>query len=138
MKKLLPFSALAVLLILVAVTAFVLIRFGSLSSDETSADRPQIEVYASEKYPDYDCVYNEKNNTLTLTKTTEFSLASAQSIYADNNTYPGMVKIIAADLLLSCDAEGLTVTLRYLSKDGEPMYQVSSDGTAVVYSAEGG
>lgn len=138
LKKLLLFSAVAVLLILVAVAVIVLIQFGSLSSDGASADRPQIEAYAAEKYPDYDCVYDEKSKTLTLTKTTEFSLASAQSIYADNETYPGMVKIIAADLLLSCNAEELTVILRYLSKDGKPVYQVSSDGTAVVYSPEGG
>lgn len=138
LKKLLLFSALAVVLILVAVAVVIWAQFGSLSSEDASADRLQIEAYAAEKYPEYECVYDKKSETLTLTKTTEFSIASAQAIYGENETYPSMVKIIAADVLVACDLENLTVTLRYLSKDGEPMYEVSSDGTAIVFSPEGG
>lgn len=126
------------LLIVLAVLVVVLVQFGTLSSDGSSADHSRIETYVAEKYPEYDCEYDKKSETLTLTKTTEFSLASAQAIYGENETYPSMVKIIAADLLVACDLDNLTVTLRYLSKDGETMYTVSSDGTAVVYSPEGG
>lgn len=125
-------------LILIVVAVIVLVQFGSLSSADASDEHAQVEAYVAEKYPDYDCVYDEKSGTLALSKTTEFSLASAQSIYSNNDTYPSMVKIIAADVLVACDLEHLTVTLRYLSKDGEPMYEVSSDGTTVVYSPEGG
>lgn len=138
MKKLLLFSALAVVLILVAVAAVILVQFGSLSSDETPADRSQIEAYAVEKYPEYDCKFDQKTETLTLTKTTDFSLASAQSIYVDDATYLSLVKIIASDVRTACDSDRLTVTLQYLSKDGETMYTVSSDGTAVVFTPEGG
>lgn len=135
MKKLLLIAGLIVLLIVIIVAVFVIVQFSALQSDSElpEGDRKVIEEYVAENYPEYGCKYDASNQTLTLTKSTEFMFESAESIYTDHNTYLMSVSIIAADISVACNQSDLVVFLRYDSKDGEPMYCVASDGTIIKY-----
>ena len=135
MKKLLIFAVLFVLLVSIGVGIFAVIKIASLgNNDETATTAPQaveatsIAQYVAKNYPDYNAVYDAPSKTLTLKKATDFSLASAQRIYSDHSTYLSQAQFLALDISISCNEPDLVVVLCYLSKDGEPMLSVGSNG----------
>ena len=139
MKKMVLLSILFVLFVTVGVSIYAVINLLSLSSEEASvsvatnqnANLSLIEQYAIENYPDYTAEYNAQSKTLTLKKQTEFSVESAPSIYTDPTSYLSQTQIFALDISLACDEPDLVIVLTYVSKDGEPMLSVGSNGTII-------
>ena len=135
MKKWLIAAVIFVIIIMVAVTVFAVIKLAPLGSKEEAVSEGILspESYAREHYPDYNVIYDAGQKLLILEKKTDFSMSSASSIYADDDTYTVQVRILALDILDACGDPEIEVLLRYLSKDGEPMYSVSSLGPIVRY-----
>ncbi len=135
MKKLLIFAAVFVTLVILVVGIYLVVSLVSMQSDPSQTEpvlttqaRAHVEDYAIENYPDFSAEYDAQAKLLRLTKTTSFSLQSASSIYDDTSTYLTQAQIFALDISAVCAEPELTVELCYLSKDGEPMLSVSSDG----------
>lgn len=140
MKKLILFAAAFVLLVTVGVTIFAVVKLTTpaKSSQEVSATvdteaKSDVLHYAQANYPDYTAKYDAKKNLLTLEKTTSFSMQSAESIYTEATTYLMQAQIFALDIAEGCNEPDLVVALCYVSKDGEPMFSVASDGTVTKY-----
>ncbi len=139
MKKLMLFAVLFVILVTIGIAVFVIVKFSSVENEATSVtvsenkDISAIEQHAKANYPQYHAIYDENSKTLTLQKSTDFSIASAQSIYTDPSTYLNQAQLIALNISTVCDEPELTVVLCYLSKDGEPMLSVASNGKITKY-----
>ncbi len=138
MKKMLIFAALFVTLVILVVGIYLAISLLSMKADTPQSDvtvstqaRSRIEDYAAENYPDFTAEYDAEKKLLRLTKTTSFSLHSAASIYDDTSTYLTQAQIFALDISAVCGEPELTVELRYLSKEGEAMLSVSSNGAVI-------
>ncbi|MBE6985536.1 MAG: hypothetical protein E7434_08040 [Ruminococcaceae bacterium] len=136
MKRLLIFAAIFVLLVSLIVGVYLVISLLSMEADTTQTEsilttqpKSDVETYAAEKYSDFTAQYDAEQQLLILSKTTSFSLQSAQSIYTDTSTYLTQAQIFALDVSAICGVPELTVELCYLSKDGEPMLSVASDGS---------
>lgn len=142
MKKLLIFAAIFVILVTIGVSVFAVVKLSSLDGEDEAPQASTLPsneesvkalAYAKQNYPDYTAKYDAKSHVLTLEKTTEFSLKSAQSIYTDSSTYLTQARIFALDIAEACGDAELIVELCYLSKDGERMFSVASDGTVTKY-----
>ena len=135
MKKWLIAAIVFVIIVMVFVAVFAVIKLAPLSSEKetSSGDIQSPEIYAGQHYPDYKVIYNAEKKLLILEKQTDFSMASASTIYADDDTYAVQVRILALDILDACGDPEIEVLLRYLSEDGKPMYSVSSLGPVVRY-----
>ena len=133
MKKMLFFAAFFVFVVTIGVAIYAVINIASVdSNDATESPKSEIsniEQYAAENYPEYDAEYHSQSKTLTLKKQTDFSLQSAPSIYNNPYSYLNQTQIFALDISLACSEPDLIVVLCYVSKDGEPMLSVGSDGT---------
>ncbi len=138
MKKCL-FALLAVVLVLlIALSAFLIVRFVSLASGEASPeqayDKEKIEAYAKEHWPQYEADFHEESLCLSLSKTSSLSYEAAcqigGSVYSDS-TAPETYLDAAAAIALSLRSEfggGLQVKLTFLSTDGQAIFAVSSRG----------
>ncbi len=142
MKKLLIFAAVFVILVTIGVSVFAVLKLSSLDGEDEAPqasalpatdERIDVLAYAQEYYPDYAAKYDAKSHILTLERITEFSIKSAQSIYTDSSTYLTQARIFALDIAEACGDAELIVELCYLSKDGERMFSVASDGTVTKY-----
>ena len=136
MKKLLIFAAIFVSLVILVVGVYLAVSLFSMEAstsqnEPTATTQKQVEIidYVMENYTDFAAQYDATAKHLQLTKTTSFSLESAASIYDDTSTYLTQAQIFALDISAVCGEPDLTVELCYLSKDGEPMLSVASDGT---------
>lgn len=136
MKKLVLFSALFVFFVIIAVGIYAVVHLASLGEDSAATDNGTsnhsaicaVEQYAAEKYPDYMTSYDENSKTLTLKKSTDFSIDSAPTVYTNPSSYLSQAQFIALDISYACEEPDLTVVLCYLSKDSEPMLSVASNG----------
>lgn len=139
MKKWLIAAIAIILVVLITVCVFVCIRFLSIyreaKEETTSGQTLSVEEYAAQKLPEFEREYDKTTNTLTLSRTASLSYADACSlggkVYVDElapETYLEQVRSIDLDITGQCRCGALTVVLRYLSTDGEPIFSVSSEG----------
>ncbi|MBE6927741.1 MAG: hypothetical protein E7467_04540 [Ruminococcaceae bacterium] len=137
MKKFLIFAAVFVSVTILAVTVYLCITFLGIDQTKPAATVTQaepgspIDAYVREMYPEFAVSYDAQNKHLTLSKLTDFSLASAESIYDDPSTYLTQVQVITLDISIACKEPELLLTLTYLSKNAEPMLSIVSDGSIV-------
>ena len=138
MKKWLIAAAVFVLIIVVFLTVFIVIKLAPFGAKEepSSGTAAFPAEYAQKNYPDYQSSYDPEQKLLTLKKQTDFSLASASAIYTDDKTYATQVRLLALDILAACDDPEIEVVLQYVSRDGEPMYSISSTGRIIRYWEE--
>lgn len=138
MKKWLIVCVLVALALLLALGAFLTVRFLGLYRNSQDATEPaaalSVAAYAEEYLTGYTAQYS--GQTLTLTKQTALSYAEAckhgASIYEGElapDTYLPQVRSILLDVAAKCGVTGGTVVLQYESSDGEVIFSVSSDGT---------
>ena len=142
MKKLLIFAAVFVLLVTIGVTIYAMAELSSVGAENSTEQTLALPSaghssdalrYAQENYTDYTAKYDIESHILTLEKATDFSIRSAESIYTDSTTYLTQARIFALDIADACGDSELIVKLCYLSKDGEPMFSVASDGSVIKY-----
>ena len=139
MKKWLVAAILIVLVVLIAASVFLVLRFYSIyssldSSDpEPSTQQTDVEAYIAPLWPAFTCEYSD--GSLTMTQTTTISYAGALSygkeVYCDDlapETYLSDAVAVAADVASHCGVSA-RVTFRFISSDGEPIFTVCSDGT---------
>lgn len=141
MKKWILIVVILLVLLLIAVIIIFGSRFLSLyasmdSEQEVAAPASQVESYIGTHWPQYGCLYDEDVQTLLLTKQTEMEIESARKVgnkvYVDElapETYLENVSAIAVDVISHCNCPKLTVTLSYISVEGESIFSVSSNGT---------
>ena len=138
MKKWLLVLILTAVLILIAVSVYLVLQFTSLYQ-ETNATEPaalqSVQEYAAENLSEYDARYDGATQVLTLERAASISYADAclvgGKIYADElapETYLGQVQSIALNVASNCDCTALTVVLSYVSNDGKAIFTVSSNG----------
>lgn len=139
MKKWLILAVAIIIVVLLTVGIFLCIRFVSIYREtqaaESTAQSLSVEEYAAQALPEFVCDYDRKANTLTLSRTSSLSYDEACSIgakvYVDElapETYLIQARSIDLDITAQCRVGALTVVLRYLSTDGEPIFTVSSEG----------
>ncbi len=157
MKKWLIAALLIFFAILIAVTAFLLVRFlslygeaqtdgaatgerGSAAPSDASGNAEQgsdIVRYAKEHWSGYDDItFDPASGVLTLSKKTamDFDAACAYggSVYEGAlapETYRQTAQMIALDVGTQFQHSSLSVTLCYLSADGTPIFTVDSGGS---------
>ncbi|MBO2527923.1 MAG: hypothetical protein CW335_07115 [Clostridiales bacterium] len=137
-----PIAALLILLVvLIAVSAVLILRFVTLYSSRQS-DAPQeaeksadIEAYVKENWSGYDCSFDSASQVLTLTQNTPMLYDDVctygGSVYSDDlapESFQHDAASVAIDVASHCNAPSLSVTLCYLSSDNKPIFTVSSDG----------
>ncbi len=141
MKKWIYISLAIVLVLLIALSVFLLIRFFSLASEENSEksdyDTGKIEAYAREHWPQYEAEFLEETLCLRLSKTASLSYEDAcrigGAVYSDSTAPETYLDAVAA-IALSLRSEfgsGIQVKLVFLSTDGQEIFTVSSRGDIV-------
>lgn len=139
LKKWLMACVLVVLALLIALGAFLAVRFFRLyqaqNATEPSAGM-SVEDYARDYLTAYGAQYDAVAGILTLTKQTSLSYDEAckhgASIYEGElapDTYLPQVRSILLDVAAKCGISDLKIILQYESSDGEAIFTVSSDGT---------
>ena len=123
------------LLALIVLGTFLLMKLLLPSSSEADLNSKEVEAYAREHWPQYSPVFDKKSQTLTLSKETILSYDEAckigGSVYSGSTSpqsYLDAVYAIKTDLAAHFGS-GLRVELSFLSTDGEPVFNVSDDGT---------
>lgn len=141
MKKWLIAAIAIVLVLLLALSVFLIIYFiGLAESTEPSADNEveyeAVEEYVAKVWPNYESDYDSENQILTLsyetTMTYENACSYGGSVYTDElapETYLDQVRSIAIDVIAHCGCRSLNVILQYTSSDGKPVFTVCSDGS---------
>ena len=139
MKKWLIVCVLVVLALLIALGAFLAVRFFRLYQTQNATEPPasvSVEDYAQDYLTAYDARYDAASATLTLTKQTNLSYDEAckhgASIYEGElapDTYLPQVRSLLLDVAAKCGISDLKIILQYESSDGEAIFTVSSDGT---------
>lgn len=141
MKKWLIAALLVFLAVLIAVSVFLVVRFLDLygATQQDAAEETQqsadIEAYVNEHWPGYEAAYDPASNVLTLSRETALSYEAAcaygGSVYEGElapETFQQDAASIALDVAAHCGIASLSVTLRYVSSDGSPIFTVSSGG----------
>lgn len=140
MKKHIWVCVIAAVILLLALTGFLLTRFLNLyrndAETESGADAQNVLSYARENWGSYHMVYDPELTLLTLTKQTSTSYDSAcrfgGEVYTDAlapESFLPEVRLIAADVAATCDVPGLEVLLQYTAESDEVIFSVHSDGT---------
>lgn len=136
LKKTVLILILSLVVLLIALSVFLLVRFVALAekTDDASAPLPSVEAYARETYPEFSCRLD--GDCLTLSKSTQMAYDTAcsvgASVFCDElapETYLAQLHAIRADLLSSCEVDALTVRLAYLSSEGETIWSIDTSGS---------
>lgn len=141
MKKGLIAAILIFLALVIVLSVLLVLRFsklyGSMRSESSSkAKTISVEEYVAPLWQNFSCEYDEKTNTLIMTRETSLSYESActygGSVYTGElspESYLTNAVSIAADVSANCAIDGLEVVLRFTATDGAAVFTVSSDGT---------
>lgn len=149
MKKKILILLAILFVVLLAVSAFLIIRLVGMAketeaSTETSISYEPVGEYAAKRWPNYQRSYDEVNQVLTLSAETAMTYDNAcaygANVYADETapkTYLNQVQAFTIDIISHCGCPSLQVVLEYTSTDGKPIFSVCSDGTVWTCWEEG-
>ena len=123
------------LLALVILGIFLLFRLLLPSSSEPDLKSRDVEAYVSEHWPQYSAVFDQRKQTLILSKNTVLSYEEAckigGSVYSDSTSpesYLDAVYAIKTDLIAQFETSSFLVKLNFLSTDGKTVFTVSDNG----------
>ena len=123
------------LLAFIVLGIFLLVKLLLPSSSESDITAKEVEAYTGEHWPQYSAVFDQRSQTLTLSKESILSYEEActigESVYSGSTSpqsYLDTLYAIKTDLIAHFGSSP-HVELSILSTDGKPVFTVSDNGT---------
>ncbi len=138
MKKALPFIALGLCAVLLAVIVFGVVWFIKSMKEKTDDETPKqltVEDYFEKNWPDFCPVYYDRESSAVMLQkqidaTYEQACQFGKEVYEDLALgHVGTMEVMLDGCEANCSVELSDIVISGISSDGEVIYTVHADGT---------